>query len=217
MVSASATVSNTNSAINASRTITEPLFYQMQLFVEKAMTVIVEATKVSWAFYKLDKGEQILGTDKFRYMQVTRELGMRDYGIHIEDGGRYLKLKERMQGLMEFGLNGKQIEMADALRFELSETIVEAEQVFENALERVQALAQQSQQSQQEAAAAQNQQNLETQIQIAKENREDNQAAKINEIVVAGEVQKDIDNNKATGKMYENQQKADNEMLNNEI
>lgn len=217
MVSASATVSNTNSAINASRTITEPLFYQMQLFVEKAMTIIIEATKISWAFYKLDKGEQILGTDNFKFMQITRELGMRDFGVHVEDGGRYIKLKERMTSFMEFGLNGKQIEMADALRFELSETIVEAEQVFENALQRVRDIAIQSQQSQQEAAAQQNQQTLQTQIQIAQENREDNQVAKINEIVVAGEVQKDIDNNKTVAKMTETQQKDENKMLNNEI
>ena len=82
-IAASSTVTNAQGAIQASRTITEPLFYQMQLFVEKAMTCIVEATKVSWAFYKTEQGEQILGTERYNFMKVTKELGYRDYGVLI--------------------------------------------------------------------------------------------------------------------------------------
>ena len=212
-VSASSTVTNTQGAIQASRTITEPLFYQMQLFVEKAMTCIVEATKVSWAFYKTEKGEQILGTDKFKYMQVTRELGYRDYGVHIEDGGKYLELMQRMRSYIEFAMNSKEISAIDALRFELAETTVEAEKVFEDAFQRVQAIAQQSMQQEQEAAAAMQQQQLQQQLQIATDTREDNQAAKINEIVTKGEVDIKVNAAKAQDKLIENQQQHNNDLL----
>lgn len=213
-VSASSTVTNTQGAIQASRTITEPLFYQMQLFVEKAMTCIVEATKVSWAFYKTEQGEQILGTERYKYMQVTKELGYRDYGVHIADGGKYLELMQRMRGYIEFGMNTKEISAVDALRFELAETTVEAEKVFEEAFQRAQALAQQSAQQEQEAAAAMQQQQLQQQLQIATETREDEQASKIDQIVTKGDVDIKVNNAKAMGKMTENQQNFDNELLN---
>lgn len=212
-VSASSTVTNTQGAIQASRTITEPLFYQMQLFVEKAMTCIVEATKVSWAFYKTEKGEQILGTDKFKYMQVTKELGYRDYGVHIEDGGKYLELMQRMRSYIEFAMNSKEISAIDALRFELAETTVEAEKVFEDAFQRVQAIAQQSMQQEQEAAAAMQQQQLQQNLQIATESREDEQASKIDQIVTKGEVDIKVNAAKSQDKLIENQAQHNNDLL----
>lgn len=215
-VSASSTVTNTQGAIQASRTITEPLFYQMQLFVEKAMTCIVEATKVSWAFYKTEEGEQILGTEMFEYMKVTPELGYKDYGVHIEDGGKYLELMQRMRGYIEFGMNTKEISAVDALRFELAETTVEAEKVFEDAFQRAQAIAMESAQKEQEAAAAMQQQQLQTQIQIQQENREDEQASKIDQIVTKGEVDIKVNAAKSQDKLIENQQQQNNDLLNYE-
>ncbi len=215
-VSASSTVTNTQGAIQASRTITEPLFYQMQLFVEKVMTCIAEATKVSWAYYKTEQGEQILGTDRFKYMQVTKELGRKDYGVHVEDGGRYLELMQRMRGYIEFGMNTKEISAVDALRFELAETTVEAEKVFEDAFQRAQAIAMESAQREQESAAAMQQQQLQTQLQIAKEDREDRQNADTQNIITKGEVDIKVNAAKSQDKLIENAQNNNHDLLNYE-
>ncbi len=211
----SSTVTNAQQGLQNSRTITEPLFYMAQLFEEKVMTRIVEATKISWAFYKLDKGEQILGTEKQKYMQVTRELGYRDYGVHIDDGGRYARLKSKMDSWMEYGLNSKQVSMADAVKYELSESTIEAVNIFQDAFDRLQQIQMQQAQQEQAAQAQMQQQQLQTQVQIATENREDQQQAKLQEIQVAADEQIRIDNNKMTGKMYETQQKLDNDLINN--
>jgi len=212
-VSASSTVTNTQGAIQASRTITEPLFYQMQLYVEKVMTCIAEATKVSWGFYKTEQGEQILGTDRFRYMQVTKKLGQKDYGVHVEDGGRYLELMQRMRSYIEFGMNTKEISAVDALRFELAETTVEAEKVFEEAFQRAQAIAQQSAQQEQEAAAAMQQQQLQQQVELAQADREDRQASDIEKIYTKGEVDIKVNAAKSQDKLIENQAQHNNDLL----
>jgi len=210
---ASATLGTAQQGLQNSRTITEPLFYRMQEFVEKCMTRIVAATKVSYAFYKSEKGEQILGTDMFQYMKVTQELGYRDYAVHIEDGAKYNRLRDKMENWMEYGLNSKQISMADAAKFELAETTAEAKNILEEGFARIEALAMQSQQQQQQAQAQMQQQQAEQARQAALENREDIQAQELTKIQAQTQGQIEIDNNKATHKIVENRDKTQNNLL----
>lgn len=212
---ASSTVTNAQQAVMNSRTITEPIFFLMQEYIQRAMQRIVEATKVSYGFYKTQMGEQILGSEKFRYMKVTQELGLRDYGVHIEDGGRYSELRQTMNGLMEYGLNSKELSMYDALKFYMAPTFVEAEQAFLGALERTQKIAQEQQQSEQEFMAQQQQQQLQQQLQIAQEDREDRQVADAQNIQLKGAVQMEVDDNKAKNKTIENYQQGQQDILNN--
>jgi len=52
------------------------------------------------------------------------------------------------------------------------------------------------------------------QIQIQREFLEDQQKQASDEIVLKGEVQKDVDNNKARNGMFQEQQKIDSEIIN---
>jgi hypothetical protein len=210
---ASSTVTNAQQSVQNSRTITEPIFYMMQLFVEKAVSIIIEAYKVSYAFYKTEKGEQILGTDKYNYMKITQELGYRDYGVHIEDGGRYNELRQRMRAYIEFGMNSKEISALDALRFEMEETFVGAERVFQSAIERTQKVAAEQQAREQEFQAAENEKALAQGLEIANADREDRQESTINQIVTKGQVQMEVDDNKAKNKVIENTNKQQNDLL----
>lgn len=212
---ASSTVTNAQQSIQNSRTITEPIFFMMQLFVEKCMQTLADATKVSYAFYKTQEGEQILGTEKYQFMKITPELGLRDYGIHIEDGGKYAELKSVMSGLVEYGLNGKDITMFDALKFYMAPTFVEAEQAFYNAVERTQKIAQEQMAADQEFQAQMQQQQLQQQLEIATADREDRQAAEVENIQVKGAVQMEVDDNKAKNKVIEINQKSQLDSLNN--
>ena len=212
-IQASATVTNSQQAIENSRTQTAPIYYAMELFTEQVLTRIAEASKVSYAFYKQDEGEQILGSEKFKYMQITQEVGFRDYGVHIQSGGRYNEIKQKMRQMMEFSINSKQIEPLDVLKFEMSETFVEAKQIFEDAYVRVQANAQRQAEADMQNQQAMQQQQMQTNLQIAQENREDLQAGKLEEIGVATEGQIAIDNNKARNKMFGDQQNAENKFL----
>lgn len=212
-VQASATVTNTNSAIQASRTITEPLFFGMNGFVKIVMQSIVDSSAISWAFYKTEKGEQILGSGKFKFLQVTKELGYRTYGVRIEDGSRYAEIRQRMNGLLEFSLNAKEIRPMDALKFQLAETTAQMKTTLENSWIEMQKVIQESNevnnQSQQQMQAAKLQQDL----QIHNEEREDIQQNQADIVRLQGEVQMLVDNNKAGNKMTENQHNAENDII----
>lgn len=202
ITAASSTATNAQNDIANSRKITEALFYGMHGFTNRVIKGIVDSSAISWAFYKLEKGEQILGAGKFRYLQMTREVGYRDYGVHVEDGGKYMEIRNDIKRMMEFSLNAKEIRPMDALNVLLSNTVAEMKSKLENSWTEMQKVMQQSQQSEQQAAAQAQQQALQTQVQIAQENREDIQRAEKENIILKGQIQEQVDNNKAKNDMF---------------
>lgn len=211
---ASSTATNAQINQQASRTITEPFFYGVYLFINKTLMKIVESTKVTWAFYKIEKGEQILGTDKWKWLQVTQELGFKDYGVHLQDGGKYAETKRFMEVLLQASLNSRELRPEDALNFALSETFASQTRALKDGWAKVKEISaqQQQQQLQSQQQIAQGQQ--QTQLQLAQENREDLQQAKMDEI------EWQTDNNirendaKAGNKIVENQHKISSESQN---
>ena len=214
-IAASSTAANANSAISASRTITEPIFYGMDIFTRKVMTSIVNVSAINWAFIKVDKGEQILGTERFRYLQASKKLGFKDYGVHIEDGSRYMEMRNEMKRMMEFSLNSKQITPQGMAKVLLSETtaqmIAAANEAWDKINEAQQKSNEANNQMQQQIAEAK----LRQQIEISNADREDRQVQAIDEINIAADAQMRIDDNKAKNKMFENKQVADNDLLKN--
>jgi hypothetical protein len=210
---ASSTATNAQTDIANSRTITEALFYGMSGFVSRVMKGIVDSSAISWAFYKLEKGEQILGAGKFKFLQLTKEIGYRDYGVHIEDGGRYMEIRQDIKRMMEFSLNAKEIRPMDALNVLLAETVAQMKNKLESSWVEMQKVIQMQNEANNQAAAQQQQMALQTQLQIAQENREDEQASRKEDIVLKGEVQKDVDNNKAKNDLFHTSMEAENDFL----
>jgi hypothetical protein len=214
-IAASATATNAQSQIANSRTITEPMFYGMNEFVQRLLQSVVDHSAVSWAFYKTEKGEQILGADKFKFLRVTHEMGYQNYSAHIEDGSKYMEITQNMKELIGFSLNAKEIRPMDALKFNLAETMAEKKQVLEQSWADMQAIVQQSQERDIQAQNENAQMQQQTQLQIAQENREDIQNASKEDIVLKGQVQMEVDNNKARNSMTEQQIKSQNDLLTN--
>jgi hypothetical protein len=222
-IAASATATNTNSAIQASRTITEPFFYGVYSFIDKTLMRIIESTKVTWAFYKVEEGEQILGIDKWKFMRVTQELGFKDYGVHLQDSGKYAEVKRYMESLMANSLNAKEIRPEDALSFAWSETAVEQKQILKEGWNKVKEMQSQSQQMQQQSQMQMQQQQiqmqqqqLQQQLEISNADREDRQAARIEEIIAQGEVDIKVNAAKAGNDVTKMNFQAQTENLNNQ-
>ena len=214
-IQASATATNTNSAIQASRTITEPFFYGVYLYINKTLTKLVESTKVTWAFYKLEQGEQILGISKFKYLKVSQEIGFKDYGVHLQDGGKYAEIKKFMQGMMEASLNAKEMRPEDALKFLLSESFADQKAVLEDSWARIKELEGQSQQANLQNQQQMQAQQIQAQQQMAEADREDRQKNEKDNIILEADQQIRIDNNKGSNKVIEQNHKFENESLNN--
>ena len=212
-IQASATVTNSQQSIENSRTQTAPMYYAMELYTEHVLTRIAEATKVSYAFYKKDKGEQILGSDKFKYMQMTQEIGFRDYGVHVQSGGRYNEIKQRMRQWIDGSINAKTMNPLDALKFEMTETFVEAKQVFEDAYIRVQETAAKQAEADAQNQQAIQQQMLQTQQQMLQLQLQNSEELALKTIRANTEGQIMIDDNKAGHKIVNDQHNAENKFL----
>lgn len=194
---ASSTATAQQSDISSSRAMTEALFYGFSGFVKRVMKAIVDKQAISYAYYKTEQGEQVLGADRYAFLKATIELAYRDYNIEIEDGSRYMEIAGKIEKMMEVSLNAKEIRMMDALNVLLAETVAQKRQFLVSAWEDMSARMEKQQAMEQEANAAMQQQSLQTQLQIAQENREDLQNATKEEIVLKGQVEMEVDNNRA--------------------
>lgn len=215
-ISASATVANTDQAITASRTITAPFFYGLHLYMSKVLNRLVESEKITLAFYKIEKGEQILGTSKFKWLQITQKVGFKDYGVHIQDGSKYAQVNTFMKGLMEASLNAKEITQADALNFMLAETFAEKKAILEDAEAKVKEMLQSNQQAQIQSQQQMQQAQLQQQLELRKAEIEDAQAHDIEKINVQADADIRVKRSEMSDQVILNQQKFDNESINNQ-
>ena len=214
-IAASATATNAQSQIANSRTITEPMFYGMNEFVQLLLSNVVNYSAISWAFFKLEKGEQILGSAKHKFLQVTKEIGYKNYGVHIEDGSKYMEINQRMQQLLEFSLNAKEIRPMDVLKFNLADTLAEKKTILTQSWVEMQKAVQESQERDHQAQQQIQEMQMQNNIQLQKESVEDMQANEKDNIMLTGEVKMQVDNNQARNKMFENNQQSQDNLLNN--
>ncbi len=215
VTAASSTATAQQSDISNSRTITESLFYGFSGFVQRVMLGVVQSSAISWAFYKLEKGEQILGSDKFRFLQVIQDIGFRDYGVHIEDGSRYMEISQKIEQMMSVSLNAKEIRPMDAMNVLLAETVSQKKNFLVTSWKEMQEVMQKSEEANRQAEQAMKSQELQTQIQIANDDRMANEKVSIDLINAQAEADIRVNQSKVTGKMYENKAKLDHEAINN--
>ncbi len=212
-ITASSTVTNANTAIQNSRTITEPIFFGMNGFVSRVMQSIVDTSAISWAYYKTEKGEQILGTDKFRYLQVTKRTGQKNYGVHVQDGGKYMEMKQVMNNAMNISLNAKELRPIDYFKVNMAETMADAKNIlmssWDDLQKNVAKMQAEDNRVKQEISQAQ-QQNLK---QMATENREDVQRSQKEDIVLKGDTTIKVNREKSKDKLIEQSHKQEGEIL----
>jgi hypothetical protein len=210
---ASSTATAQQSDISNSRTITEALFYGYSGYVKRVLQQIINASAISWAFYKLEKGEQILGSEKFSFLQITKEIGYRDYGVFVEDGSAYMEISQKIDAVMQLAINAKTIDTMDVMNVMLAETLAQKKAFLREAMERMNAIAQQQQEQQMQAQAQMQEAQLQTQLQIADADREDRQAQSEKEIILAGQVQMEVNAAKAQAEMTKQYMKGEQDIM----
>src|SRR6187399_883960 len=210
---ASSTATAQQSDIANSRTITEALFYGFSGFVQRVMKAVLDKSIISYAFYKTDEGEAVLGTEKYGFLKATVDIAYQDYALEIEDGSRYMQISQDVKQMMEFSLNAKEIRPIDALNVLLAETVAEKVATLEKSWEDMQATIQKSNEQQQQMDAQMQQQQLATQVQIASDDREDRQAADQQNIITKGQVQLQVDDNRMKGDAFLLNQKINGDII----
>ncbi len=212
-ISASATSGNAQAQIQNSRTITEAIFYGMNVFTQKFLQDLTNLSAISWAFYKTEKGEQILGTDRFSFLKVTQEEGYKNYGVYIDNGSEYMENKQLMKEMVAYSLNAKEIRPVDAYRVLTAQTKAQMDSYFNQSWKEMEASREKMAEMQNQNAAQVQEMNNRNQIQLQREMLEDVQKNEKDNLILGGEVQKDVDNNKARNTMFEQQQNNDAKLI----
>lgn len=157
-IAASATVGNTQTAIQGSRNVTGSLNYFFDRYVENVVMRAAEYNKIIYGFLNTDEGGTIIGDDAVGFLKVTKDIAADDYGYFLSDGRKEDEIRAFGRGLMEFSLNANQLHVADAMQAEMSETLVEYVAALKKGWKNVQDIAKQQVAQEQQAAAAQQQQ-----------------------------------------------------------
>lgn len=200
-IAASSTAANAQSSIAASRTITDGMFYFMNLYMEKVLLKMCETMKLTWGLYKTEKAKIILGDSMFNFMQLTKHLYAADYGLVLVDGGKEMEVRAKMERMADASLNSKEIRYKDYLAFELTETLTDGKKVLEAAWTMTEDIRQKDLAGQQQGNMQQTQMQIESAQKIADADREDRQLAKKEEIILQGDT--DIRVNTATSAVKE--------------
>lgn len=215
-IAATATVANAQSQIQNSRTITEPIFYLMNTFMQKFLQDVVNISAISWAFYKTEKGDQILGSDRYKFLKVTQEEGYKNYGVHIEDGTQYMETKQIMREMIGYSLNAKEIRPMDAYKALTAETMAQMNNFLNQSWIEMEKSRQQAQERDLQAQNQMAEMRERNMVQLSQEEREDVQKQASDEILLKGQVQMEVDNNNARNKMFQQYQDTQSELINNQ-
>lgn len=173
-IAASETATNATAAAMASRTITDGMTNMMSKYAENVMTKIVESTKISWGLFKTEKARIILGDDKFKFMEATKEMAFSDYGVYLQDGRKEMEIRQKLGVYAESLFNAKELRLHDMLDVETSETLADAKAKLEKSWSDLQKIKTASEDKQLQANAANQEKQLATQVQIATEARDAN-------------------------------------------
>lgn len=211
--SASSTVTNNMQNLESSRTITEPLFYYMTKYAENVMNGMIETGKLVYGLYQTNKAKILLGDEKFRFLQITKDIAFARYQAELVNPRWEDQIRQRMRQMAEFSLNAKELRPQDVLDFELSETLADANALLKKAWDDIQKMRQQDNQQklavQQQIAGQQSQ----AQIQMMREDREDRQASELTKIREKGRVDVIVESVKQKGDMIAAQHAFDQEQI----
>lgn len=199
-IAASETATNAQSSIQSSRTITDGMTYMMSKYAENVMTRIVESTKVAWGLFKTEKARIILGDDKFKFMEATKEMAFSDYGVYLSDARKEMEIRQKLGVYAESLFNAKELRLHDMIDVEMAETIADARAKLEKSWSDLQKIKTESEDKQLQANAANQEKQMATQVQLAREDREDRQKQEKEMIILEYELGKGMETQKAKNK-----------------
>ena len=173
--------------IEASRSITYPLFYDINEYAKRVLIKLAEKTKINWEWLDSIKGGMLVGNDEVFFLKATKDLTNDDYGIYISDGRKEYDIKERLRNLYGVQINAGELRTHDVAEAEMQDTFVGYRKVLDDAWVEIQKNQAQQAQIREEAENKRTKMGLE----IAREDREDRQQATLDEISLEGEVDKE--------------------------
>jgi hypothetical protein len=194
--------------IEASRSMTYDLFYFMTSYMEKVLMKLAEKTKLNETYLGLDGRKFILDQDQIQYLVVTRNIAQDNYGISITDGKKERDILAKLETLFPLEINASEIRTKDVAKFYMETNFAAAIKILDKAHDEIAKIRSEQERTKQETSGKQ----IEANMQIARENREDLQShekdMKVLDIEGKKELQTLKDGLKATQDFQNNVMKA---------
>lgn len=182
------TVTNAMQAIEASRTITEALFYYTHVYTETVLMKLAETAKIVWGLYKPEKLRTLLGDDDASYIQDTEGLADQKYGVYLTNGRREEMLKQKIEKYAEAYANSKELAFPNLVEVLMSDSLAQIKNVSVSGWQDVQKMRQMELNKQLMAQNEASVRQTEAAIAMARENREDLQLGELDKIREKGKV-----------------------------
>jgi len=123
--SASETVTNAQSDIASSMTITEPFNFGFDMFIEDVCMRICETTKLSWHLHP-EYALPYLNEEALADLEELKELSWYDYQPKLIDTRKEAKMRSKISEYIANSLQQKTITPQSAIAAEFKETVAEA-------------------------------------------------------------------------------------------
>ena len=157
---ASSTVTNAQQNINASRSITNDIFYCVNEYFEDVLTRLCEKTKLNKDWLR-NIAPSAIGSDAVAFLAVSDKISYDEYQCEINDGKRDNDIKDKIRSLFPAELNTQQIRTKDIVRFEAEKNLTECIAILDKASSEISKIAQE----QTNGKLAQENQQLKSQLQ----------------------------------------------------
>jgi hypothetical protein len=145
---ATTTATGVSTSIEASRSITYPLFYFFNQYISEVLIKLCEKAKIN-PMYIEEGGNNLLLSDKDKaFLRVTKDISRDDYGISVGDARRFEEIKAKLSGLVESQINSKELRAHDVMAAEMSDTFGEYQEALEKGWNETKKMTQQMQQEQ---------------------------------------------------------------------
>lgn len=179
--------------IEASRSMTYDLFYFMSKYIELVLSKLCEKTKINLLYKGDDYRQFIFDDDQIKYMILTKDLVFDNYGVSVTDGKKEREVLTKLEQLFPQEINAGQLTTRDVAKFYMETSFASAIKVLDIAYDRLQEAKMNEIKASQESSNKQ----IETNLQISREDREDRQNHDKEMEVLRTEGKKEIESMKA--------------------
>lgn len=157
--------------IEASRSMTYDLFYFISSYIERVLMKLAEKTKLNQTYIGADGRKFIMDEDSIKYLANTKNLIWDNYGVTITDGKKERDILLKLESLFPAEINSGEIHTKDVAKFYMETNFAAAIKILDKAHEDIARIRNEQERVSQESQQTQ----IQTQLQMTQEDREDRQ------------------------------------------
>lgn len=166
----STATSNINN-IEASRSMTYDMFFFMKDYLERVLMKLCEKTKLNKVYEGMDSRMFVLSDEEIQYLISTENLIFHNYAVTVTDGRKEKAILDKIEQWFPQEINAGMIRTKDVAKFYMETNFAKAIKILDQAHDELAAIREKEIKASQEAKMDEN----EKRVQIAQEDREDQQ------------------------------------------